>query len=175
MDELPPKKNRRRGKLLKPEEQTELLALLERGVSRSAACRKLGVSYDSYQRTCEEDPEFAREVGTALLGIDQNVEMALYKSAMEGSVTAQTFWLKSRRPEGWQPPREPRQDNRTRSHTSPETPQPVSDEELENLSDRELIERARAEGVELPPEIARRLEQAYRQRRSPDVPQKADD
>lgn len=175
MDEPPRNKSERRGRVLRPEKRTELLALLERGVSRSAACRKLGIAYASYLLTREQDPDFDRDVEIALSAIDQNVAMALYKSAMEGSVTAQTFWLKSRRPEGWDSPREPRQHNRTRSQPSPETPQPVTDEELANLSDRELIERARAEGVELPPEIARRLEQAYRQRRSPDVPPEADD
>jgi hypothetical protein len=175
VEQLPSEKRHPRGRLLNLHEQAEFCELLSRGVSRSAACRQLGVSYDSFLRTQQEDPEFARLVQLARQVADENVEMALYKSAMEGKVTAQTFWLKSRRPEGWEPPREPRPDNRSRSAPSPDTPQPLTDEDLAHLSDRELIERARAEGVELPPEIARRLEQAYREGRSPDVPPDADD
>jgi hypothetical protein len=157
----------RRGRLLLLREQQALVELLERGIGRSAACRKLGFAYRSYLRTFEERPEFELAVRLALAGIDQNVEMALYKSAMEGSVTAQTFWLKGRRPEGWEPDRESQPTKGTRPCTANDfSLQPSLDDELAKLSDRELIERARAEGVDLPPEIASRLERAYRLGRS---------
>ena len=32
---------------------------------------------------------------------DQQVENALYKSAVSGNVTAMIFWLKNRKPERW--------------------------------------------------------------------------
>ena len=175
-DEESPKRKRRRGRLLLVREQKQLVELVERGVGRAAACRKLGFSYDSYLCTHDELPNFALAVRLALAGIDQNVEMALYKSAMEGSVTAQTFWIKGRRPEGWEQDRAPPQAKGARPGASDDrAPQPSDDDELSKLSDRELIERARAEGVDLSPEIASRFERAYRLSRSGDVPRAADD
>lgn len=38
--------------------------------------------------------------------VDNEVENALYKSALSGNVTAQIFWLKNRRPDRWREKRE---------------------------------------------------------------------
>lgn len=50
------------------------------------------------------------EIGNALKEtkeiVDNEVENALYKSALSGNVTAQIFWLKNRRPDRWREKRE---------------------------------------------------------------------
>ncbi|MFW6125357.1 MAG: hypothetical protein ACOC46_04345 [Pirellulales bacterium] len=161
----------RRGRLLDPDEQERFLELLSRGAGRVFICRKMRISYDSYLRTVEQEPEFREAVRRTLEGIDQNVETALYRSAMEGNVTAQTFWLRYRRPAGWQDP-DPKA---AKSAAQRGAATPSDEDDLESLSDRELLERARAEGIDLAPEIVRRLEQGAGAGRSGKVPRPAQD
>lgn len=135
---------KRRGRLLNAAEQQAVLDLLAKGWGRVLACRKISVSHQTLLRTLDECDAFRRQVMTTEQGLDENVQMALYKSALEGSVTAQTLWLKNRR------------DGAADSPSAPSELAP-GDATLENLTDEQLIERAQAVGIELPPKIARRL------------------
>ncbi|MEX0716512.1 MAG: hypothetical protein WD066_07995 [Planctomycetaceae bacterium] len=84
--------------LLTAEQRHAILELLLRGASRTAACRKVGVSLSAVTETAEADPAFRamlREVQDALA---HNVVVALYRGALEGSVTAQSAYLKFRLP-----------------------------------------------------------------------------
>jgi len=127
--------------LFQPTEQEALLELLSRGASPAAACRQLGRSIADFFHATQNDPEFRRRVQRVHHALGQNVAAALYKAAMEGSVTAQTFWLRHSPPPGW----------------TGDTSDMTADE-LEKLSDDELIDLARAHGVALPPEIEATLE-----------------
>jgi hypothetical protein len=150
-----------RRRRLRKSEQDAILELLFKGWGKIRACRELGLSYESLIRTVEERTEFGERVLEASKGKNEAIEMALYKAALEGNVTAQRFWLQHQ--------------------TDPE--QPLAEKQLDvlseeddlsTLSDEELIERARTVGIDLPPKIAQRLAKAYRRGRSGDVPPAAD-
>ena len=127
---------------LTADEQTSLLALLLRGASPAAACPQLGVTLGTFQRTWLEDEVFRARVSEVRDVLSQNVAAALYRSAMEGNVSAQTLWLKIWPPRGW-------------SNGNDEGPQATEPTFFSDLSDDELVELARAMGVDIPPEIAR--------------------
>lgn len=150
------RKGYRRGRLLTKQEQQAVVDLLSRGWGRAQVCRKLGFSYQSMLRSVEESASFAQCVEEAALGRDEAVEMALYKAALEGKVSAQKFWFQRKQSKGTQP--------------QVEQVNAKEEEELRRLSDRELIERARAAGIDLPPAVARRLAKAYRSGRSGELP-----
>ena len=81
--------------------QTAYLMFLTRGASPAAACQSLGCSIFSVLRTLQEDDDFAAKIDQANRLLSQNVAAALYRSAMQGSVSAQTFYLKNRPPPDW--------------------------------------------------------------------------
>ncbi|MEZ6056616.1 MAG: hypothetical protein R3C01_07915 [Planctomycetaceae bacterium] len=89
--------------LLTADEQGLYLNLLGRGASPAAACRQLLVEIDQLALTLEQDPLFAERVIRVNHLLSQNVAAALYRAAMEGSVSAQTFFLKNLPPPEWQP------------------------------------------------------------------------
>ncbi|MFV0442375.1 MAG: hypothetical protein ACK5Q5_02255 [Planctomycetaceae bacterium] len=105
-----------------------LITLLLRGASPAAACLQLGLSIDQFQQwVC--DAEFRERLLHSQGVLSQNVAAALYRSAMEGSVSAQTFYLRHLPPPEW-----PRLQEDEVS-VSPD---------LAKLSDEELLERFRA-------------------------------
>ena len=118
-------------------DQDSLLELLSRGASPAGACKQLGLSIADFFHTTQRDREFRRRAETVHHLLGQNVSSALYKAAMEGNVTAQTFWLRHSPPPGW-----------TGENAK------MTTDDLDRLTDDELIELARAHGVDLPPEIA---------------------
>jgi hypothetical protein len=124
--------------LLTPQQQELLLGLLLRGASPAGACQQLGLSVFSLDRSLEESKDFARGVGTVYDTLSRNVLAALYRAAMEGNVSAQTFWLKCSPPAGWE-----------RAQKPTGTEAGANDE----LSDRELVDLARKMGIDVPPEI----------------------
>jgi hypothetical protein len=127
------------------DQQQLLLALLLKGASPLGACQQLGLSIADYLRTRRDDEAFRQQTDLVYQLLAQNVVAALYKAAMQGNVTAQSCWLRSNPPPGWNP--EP-----------PETDQPRTfDHFFDQLSDHELLELARAMGVNLSPEIERTL------------------
>ena len=131
---------------LTSELERSFLELLSRGASPAAACRELGVSVSRIQQALVEDEEFRACWEEVNVTLSQNIQAALYRSAMEGNVSAQTYWLKSNPPPGW----------------SPDSMEPLEsiDEFFDELSDDELLDLARAMEINLPPEIEAKIAQA---------------
>lgn len=77
------------------------------GLTNKELSLKMGVSRQTLQRWCREEPVLARALRDGKESADFKVENALYKTAMEGNVAAQIFWLKNRRPDRWR--EQPRQ------------------------------------------------------------------
>ena len=75
-------------------EQTEYVRLITRGASPAAACRSLRISLTSVLLTREQDKSFRAQIELAESALRDNVLAAVYRSAMEGKVTAQTFYLR---------------------------------------------------------------------------------
>jgi hypothetical protein len=113
-----------------------LLELLAKGLSPAAACAKLGLPLEDFFHTAQYEPEFRRRVESVPESLGHNVASALYAAAMTGNVSAQTFWLRQRPPTGW---------------TGKDAA--VTTDDLDRMTDDELLELARAHGVDLPPEI----------------------
>ena len=123
-------------KPLAPAEQSAILELLSRGASPAGACAQVGVPIEAFFQTAASDPAFrgkVREIAGVLSG---NVQAVLYRTAMEGNVSAQQAFLKLFPPPSFQEPK---------TETEPIT----FDELLGDLSDAELVELARAVGVDL--------------------------
>ena len=128
--------DREGARLLTVEEQQAYLELRLRGASPSGICRHLGLSYRAVLETLDASLEFQRAFDDVTSLLDQNVEMALYRAAMDGSIPAQSLWLKYRPPLHW-------------------AANAVNDalDELEQLPDDKLVEWAKAEGIAIPSEI----------------------
>ncbi len=124
---------------LTPTQQAEILAWLYRGASPAGACGQVGVSVDRFLKAVAEDEAFRHRVRSTTGVLSGNVMAVLYRTAMEGSVSAQQAFLKLFPPPVFE---EPEQDVET---------EPVTfDELLGDLTDAELVELARAVGVDLP-------------------------
>lgn len=80
---------------LESETQYAYMTLLSRGASPAAACTQLGIYLADVIWTLEHDSDFASMVERVQELLSQNVAAALYRSAMEGSVSAQQNYLKS--------------------------------------------------------------------------------
>lgn len=100
------------------------------------ACRLMDLSISSFNRTLAEDAMFADRVRQARAALRENVLATLYRSALEGSVTAQKLYLQHRPPDC----------------SLDQSPAAVNTEE--GLSPHELAEAYRAAGRDLPPELA---------------------
>ncbi len=109
------------------------MRLLLRGASPAAACAQLGIAPQEFL-TWLDDPEFRRRIAQSQDILSQNVAAALYRSAMEGSVSAQTFYLRHLPPPEW----------------SLVASAQKAGEPLNQLSDDELIDFCRARGIDLP-------------------------
>ncbi|MFG0331861.1 MAG: hypothetical protein ACF8TS_00740 [Maioricimonas sp. JB049] len=139
------------GNGLSDAEQEEYLQLMLRGASPAAACLQLGLPVGNILRTMERQPEFRERLRQVRELLSQNVAAALYRAAMEGSVSAQSFYLKN------QPP--------------PEWPQPdEANSDLDDtMSNDELLDRCRAAGLAVPPEVETLLKRAHGAAASPSV------
>lgn len=124
------------------DQQDEYVQMLARGASPSAACLRLGISVAALNRAIEGDEAFRAQLAGVRVMLSQNVAAALYRSAMEGNVTAMTFWLKASPPPGWNADDSPSQ----QFHTFDDT--------LDRLSDSDLAQLARSVGVDVPDEGA---------------------
>lgn len=116
------------------EQCEQLIALLLKGASVRAACKEMGVPVWAAQRAIESDVELAERIRQVNGLRSQDVAAALYQSAMKGSVTAQTFWLKSSPPAEWQGDAGP----------------PMLDEMCNGLTDEELEQLERSMETDLP-------------------------
>jgi len=130
--------------LLTPEQKEFFLHLLSRGASPAGACQQVGVSFTSYARTLATDEDFQTRLKEVEAALSQNVVAALYQTAMKGNVSAQKRWLETSAPPGWKDEISVQNDS----------------DLLDALSDEELIELARAMGVEIPPEIETKIQRS---------------
>ena len=70
---------------------------------------------------------------------DYEVENALYKAAINGSVSAMIFWLKNRRPDKWKDKKEPAEIELMRTELAlRERKLKLEEEKLQNLKDQIL-------------------------------------
>jgi len=125
---------------LSVEQQEQLLLMLQRGASPSVACHQSGVSPAAFLKSFSDDEHVREEYRSVLVLLSQNVLAALYREALEGSVSAQSFWLKSCPPPGWM--MESRE-SENRSY--------LLDEAMNELTDDELLDLARAMELDVPP------------------------
>lgn len=122
---------------LSREQQAGYIDLLLRGASPAAAAQQLGLELFDVLAVIAEDESFQARVDAAYDALSQNVAARLYLEAMKGSVSAMTFWLKNRPPPEW-----------------PGTQGEATDRnELDGLSDEELLRLARLEEIAIPPEL----------------------
>ena len=112
------------------EGQELFLSKLAGGLSPPIICRKFCIDPNDVTRTYHEDREFREKMNRVNDELGENVVAALYQSAMNGSVTAQTFWLKNHPPPGW-----------VKDLAKNPPPELM---ELMELGDEALIERSRA-------------------------------
>lgn len=71
------------------------------GLTDEQISRNLGISkvtFYKYKTSCSELSELLKKSKEV---VDYEVENALYKSAIDGNVSAMIFWLKNRRPDKW--------------------------------------------------------------------------
>lgn len=123
--------------LLTDEQQFGYITLLSKGAPPAAVCAQLDILLSNVIWTIEHDPQFAAMIEQVHELLSQNVAAALYRSAMEGSASAQQFYLKNRPPAQWSPA--------------------VETEELSpsDMSYDELIDRFQTETLALLDELAK--------------------
>lgn len=80
-------------------ERVEFLGGL--GLQIKDICHVIGISVPVYYRYIKEKPEFKEAVRRGRAKANAQVTRALFKSASEGNVQAQMFWLKHRSQEEW--------------------------------------------------------------------------
>jgi len=71
------------------------------GLSDEQIAHNLGINPDTVNEYKKKYPKFSEAIKKGKEVADFEVENALYKTAMEGNVTAQIFWLKNRQKEKW--------------------------------------------------------------------------
>ncbi|MCH5374967.1 MAG: hypothetical protein JJ992_13405, partial [Planctomycetes bacterium] len=125
-------------RLLSEDQQDLFLEVLSHGASPAMACRKLHLLLTDANHTRRLDADFAQRWQQIEQALSQNVASALYSSAMKGTASAQTFYLKQQPPPGWD-----RDANR----------EPLRGDNFEECTDAELVELARTMGIDPTPEI----------------------
>ena len=78
------------------------LDYLRKGIRRSHACTKVGISRVTFNKWFKDNKKFAEEVLQAEMDANELIEQALFKTALKGNVTAQQVWLYNRNPGSWQ-------------------------------------------------------------------------
>jgi hypothetical protein len=112
-------------------QQAEYVRLVVNGAAPLRACERVGVTVAAVLRTLDVDAGFRALVDQTAEVISGNVAAALYQAAMRGNVAAQTLFLKHRPPRDWK---------QEADH----------DDELDRLSNAELLALCLAEGVAVP-------------------------
>ena len=83
----------------------EGLALLagwaRNGLTDIEIAKNMGVSRSTLAKWKNENSDISDTLKKNREVCDCMVENALFKSALEGNITAQIFWLKNRKPEAW--------------------------------------------------------------------------
>ena len=71
------------------------------GLTKEQIAHNIGIGRTTLYEWEQKEPNIANVLKRNREIVDFEVENALYKSAMNGNVTAQIFWLKNRRKEQW--------------------------------------------------------------------------
>jgi hypothetical protein len=121
-------------RLLDAAEQDTFLQWLTCGAAPLSACQKLGLSVTSFTKTSTADMEFAERVQQVQSALSQSVAARLYRTAIEGNVSAQRYYLQLRPPPEWKQA-------------------PVAGVDLEELEPDELADEYRAAGLDVPIEL----------------------
>jgi hypothetical protein len=123
--------------LLTVDEQEQLWTYLVKGASPQLACHELGLSVRRFWATFDRDPQFAIAMEDVFRTLSHNVLSKLYLQAIKGDKAAQQIWLRVMPPFTGNP------------RQTGESPN-----DLAQLSDAQLLDRATETGVNLPDEIA---------------------
>lgn len=81
--------------------KARFLELVAKGYGRSKACQKVGITRQTFGRHYDKSEKFRNAVLDAEEEANDVVEMALYKTAIDGNVTAQQVWLYNRASDRW--------------------------------------------------------------------------
>lgn len=84
-----------------PNAKMQYLGLLMEGVSRSRAARAVGMTNSGIRQAMAADARFREDVEQVMAERNDDVEQALYETAMRGNVEAQKFWLTNRDDSEW--------------------------------------------------------------------------
>lgn len=95
------KPGRRKPYKFTKEKQEEFLRLTQEGQRRSAAARAIGLRPQTVSYHAIKYPAFAKALDEAEREATEQVEDALFQSALGGNVTAQQVWLYNRAPDRW--------------------------------------------------------------------------
>jgi hypothetical protein len=128
-------------KLLNWNEKKIILETMYRGGSPVWVCKDLGVNFSRYLKSFNEDTNFRELVENAKAALSENIAFQLFKTAMEGNVTAQTNFLKLFPPLSWS------SGNQTGGSI------PGSDEWIDKMSDKELFQLAKEMDIHVPEEF----------------------
>lgn len=111
--------------------QEDKLILLEGwardGLSLEQIAKNIGINECTIYDWKKKEPKISEALKKGKEVVDFEVENALYKSAMEGNVTAQIYWLKCRKKEKWGEEKE--QDNSNKTKITIVNSLPKDDEE----------------------------------------------
>lgn len=81
------------------------------GLVDEQIANNLGISRTTFYKFKDEHDELSERLKKGKEVIDYQVENALLKSALEGNVTAQIYWLNNRKPKQWRNKRENAENN----------------------------------------------------------------
>jgi hypothetical protein len=81
--------------------QQEYLDLLATGARRGAAAKAVGITRQMVNHHFQSNEDFAKAVDIAELSANEIVEDAMFRTAVDGNVTAQQVWLYNRDPDHW--------------------------------------------------------------------------
>ncbi len=84
-----------------PKKREVYFEALREGARRTAAARAAGISSEWVRRTRKDDPLFAEQESQAELDANERVEDAMFRTALDGNVTAMQVWLYNRMPDPW--------------------------------------------------------------------------
>ena len=71
------------------------------GLTDEQIYNNLGISKDTFYKYKKKYPDFSDSLKKGKEVVDFEVENALLKSALNGNVTAQIYWLNNRKPKQW--------------------------------------------------------------------------
>lgn len=96
---------------LKEDNFTLLKGWAREGLTDEQIAKNMGIATSTFYEWKKKNSEFSNALKRNKDVVDFEVENALLKSAMEGNVTAQIFWLKNRKKLQWRERQEFNNDN----------------------------------------------------------------